>query len=96
MSTTQTQTVSPSAMINNSGFELPKDCGDWRDQLSSHSYAVVKSAIPIEAAQKYKKKALDWIRSFDSRLDLDDTATWPMANLPIQTDKNTRELWRRT
>ncbi|OJJ44458.1 hypothetical protein ASPZODRAFT_135283 [Penicilliopsis zonata CBS 506.65] len=63
--------------------------GDWRDDLMSQGYVVVKQAISSEKAQYYQQKAFDWLKSFDTGLDLNDPSTWTAENLPIQSSINT-------
>lgn len=50
---------------------------------------MIKNAIAREKAEYYQHKALDWLQSFDSRLDLDDPATWINEHLPVQSKLNT-------
>lgn len=61
--------------------------GDWRDELFSQGYVVIKNAIPLERAQYYRQKALDWFQTFGS-LDYNDQSTWTAENLPAQTRDN--------
>ncbi|OTB01412.1 hypothetical protein M426DRAFT_266337 [Hypoxylon sp. CI-4A] len=86
-----TQTLSPASIIAKSAFELPSGDGDWRDDLKANGYTVVKGAIPTERAKHYQRKAIEWLRSFDSSLDINDPSTWTGARLPVQTDRNTYE-----
>lgn len=72
-------------------FRLPTQNGDWRDQLASDGYVVVKGSIPLERAQKHQQNAFSWLKSFDPNLKFDDPSTWKDATLPIQTDRNTYE-----
>jgi hypothetical protein len=65
--------------------------GDWRDDLQSKGYAVIKGAIEPQRARYYQEKAFEWLKSFDQKLDLDKPATWPTADLPVQTILNTYE-----
>lgn len=67
--------------------------GDFRDELASQGYTVVKGAVPADRARQYQQKALDWLRSFDSALDPDDPSTWKNAKLPVQTKLNTYEAY---
>lgn len=78
----------PNVLKNN---RLPVPSGDWRDDLASQGYAVVKGAIAPEKARYYQQKAFEWLQSFDPALDLNNPSTWKEANLPVQTDKNTYE-----
>jgi ectoine hydroxylase-related dioxygenase (phytanoyl-CoA dioxygenase family) len=52
---------------------------------------VIKGALEPEKARYYQQKALEWLKSFDSSLDLDQPSTWKTADLPIQTKINTYE-----
>jgi ectoine hydroxylase-related dioxygenase (phytanoyl-CoA dioxygenase family) len=70
-------------------FRLTGPYGDWRDDLHSQGYAVIKNAIEPNKAQYYQQKALDWLASFSSALDLDDPSTWVNDNLPVQSKVNT-------
>ncbi|GLI74273.1 hypothetical protein PoHVEF18_002510 [Penicillium ochrochloron] len=63
--------------------------GDWRDDLQSQGFAVVKIAITPEKAKYYQQKALDWLTSFNTPLDLNDPSTWTVENLPYQGKVNT-------
>src|SRR5882757_8056162 len=65
--------------------------GDWRDDLQSQGYAVLKGVIEPQKARYYQEKALEWLKSFDSTLDLDQPSTWKTADLPVQTILNTYE-----
>lgn len=76
-------------MSTNIFIRLEGPFGDWRDDLGTLGYAVVKGAIPLERAQAYQAKALDWLRSFDSSLDFAEPSTWKGADLPVQTKLNT-------
>jgi ectoine hydroxylase-related dioxygenase (phytanoyl-CoA dioxygenase family) len=49
----------------------------------------IKNAIEPEKAKYYQKKALDWLKSFGTPLDLDDPSTWTAENLPVQNKINT-------
>lgn len=51
----------------------------------------MRGALSPERAQYYQQKAFAWLKSFDPTLDLDDPATWPTADLPRQTERNTYE-----
>ncbi|OOQ85535.1 hypothetical protein PEBR_25113 [Penicillium brasilianum] len=78
-----------SVSLNNSTFRLAGPYGDWRDDLQSQGYAVVKNAIAPEKAKYYQQKALDWLTSFNTPLDLNDPSTWTVENLPFQSKVNT-------
>ncbi|KAM0809971.1 putative Phytanoyl-CoA dioxygenase [Seiridium cardinale] len=56
---------------------------DFRTDLQNNGYAVVKGAIPRERADKYRQKALDWLLSFGTDLDLNNSETWVEKNLPV-------------
>lgn len=62
--------------------------GDFRDELQSQGFAVIKNAIDPEKARYYQQKALDWLKSFDTPLDFDDPSTWKAENLPVQSKIN--------
>ncbi|KAI3115044.1 transcriptional regulator family: Fungal Specific TF [Penicillium roqueforti] len=84
--TTVTTTTPP---LNQSSFELSGPYGDWRDDLHNEGYAIIKNAIDPKKAQDYQRKALDWLTSFSTTLDLDDPSTWTNDNLPVQSKVNT-------
>lgn len=65
--------------------------GDWRDQLASQGWVVIKGAVARERAQYYQQQALEWLKSFKTPLDLNDPSTWTTQNLPVQTNLNTFE-----
>jgi ectoine hydroxylase-related dioxygenase (phytanoyl-CoA dioxygenase family) len=56
--------------------------------LKSQGYAVIKRAISPDKAGYYQRKALDWLKSFSTELDLDDPSTWTPENLPVQNKIN--------
>ncbi|CAI7634840.1 hypothetical protein N7533_004678 [Penicillium manginii] len=85
MSSTSTSTLT----LNKSSFSLTGPYGDWRDDLQSQGYAVIKNAIDPEKAQYYQQKALDWLQSFGTPLDLQQRSTWTTENLPVQSKVNT-------
>ncbi|KAL6910050.1 hypothetical protein GGI43DRAFT_419603 [Trichoderma evansii] len=89
MSATHTITTSPASVRIFSPFKGQYE--DFRDELVSQGYAVVKGAVPLERASYYQQKAFEWLRSFDTSLDFEDLSTWRKAQLPVQTDKNTYE-----
>lgn len=62
---------------------------DFRDQLVSDGYVVIKGAIPSQRAVQYQQRAFEWLKSFDKGLDIDDPATWKRGNLPVQSKLNT-------
>lgn len=63
--------------------------GDWRDQLRTQGYAVVKQAIPHDKAVEYQQRAFEWLKSFGTPLDLSDPSTWMAENLPVHSKLNT-------
>lgn len=65
--------------------------GDWRDDLESQGYVVIKGAIESQKAKYYQEKAFEWLKSFDPTLNLDKPSTWKTADLPVQTILNTYE-----
>jgi hypothetical protein len=56
---------------------------DFRADLQRDEYVVVKGAIPGKLADHYRQKALDWMLSFGSDLDLDKRETWVEENLLV-------------
>lgn len=88
---TNTETLSLSSIPVKSPFEFVGPYGDFRDELQSQGYVVIKGAIPPEKARYYQQKAFEWLKSFDSTLDLDKPSTWKTADLPVQTILNTYE-----
>ncbi|PWY87959.1 phytanoyl-CoA dioxygenase [Aspergillus sclerotioniger CBS 115572] len=64
--------------------------GDWRAQLRTDGYAVIKGAIPLERALEYQRKARKWLKSFgNDDLDYENPQTWLAKNLPVQSTINT-------
>lgn len=63
--------------------------GDFRDQLLSDGYVVIKGAIPSERAVNYQQRAFEWLKSFDKGLDIGDPTTWKTESLPVQSKLNT-------
>lgn len=63
--------------------------GDWRDDLQNQGYAIIKNAIDPDKAKHYQRRALDWLTSFNTPLDLDDPSTWTRDNLPDHSEINT-------
>jgi len=62
---------------------------DWRADLQQNGYAVVKGAIPHDRAVQYQSRAFEWLKSFDTELDLSKPETWIKENLPLQSDIST-------
>ena len=62
---------------------------DWRVDLQTKGYAIVKGAIPFDRAVKYQEKAYRWLESFGTQLDFNDPDSWVMQNLPVQSKINT-------
>ncbi|KAI6084254.1 hypothetical protein F4821DRAFT_262052 [Hypoxylon rubiginosum] len=75
--------------ISHGPITLKGSYGDWRDELAASGYAVIREAIPRERAVQYQRKALDWLTSFGTPLDLGDPRTWTTENLPVQSKLNT-------
>ena len=57
--------------------------GDWRDDLSTKGYVVVKGAVPHERALQYRERAFEWLESFPLGFDRNDKSTWKNAHLPV-------------
>lgn len=67
--------------------------GDFRDDLVSQGYAIIKGALSPGKAQNYQQQAFSWLTSFGTPLDLNDASTWTTENLPVQTNLNTFESY---
>ncbi|KAF7718506.1 Phytanoyl-CoA dioxygenase [Penicillium ucsense] len=89
MTTTSVTTENLVPGLNQSRFRLTGPHGDWRDELQSQGYVVIKNAIAPARAKHYQQKALDWLTSFDTELDLNNPSTWTVDNLPFQSKVNT-------
>lgn len=57
--------------------------GDFRDDLFTKGYAVVKNVIDTERAEYYRKKQIEWLQSFDRGFDPEDKSTWTQEHLPV-------------
>ncbi|KAJ5676158.1 hypothetical protein N7462_009055 [Penicillium macrosclerotiorum] len=84
--TTSASTAAPA--LNKSTISLTGPFGDWRDELLSNGYVVLKGVIPLERAQYYQQKALSWLQSFSTSLDYANPSTWTENNLPADTRNN--------
>ncbi|KAJ5635997.1 uncharacterized protein N7484_009310 [Penicillium longicatenatum] len=84
MTTTQAIT----STINHSAFKLVGPYGDWRDELQSQGFVVIKSAIALEKAQYYRQKAFEWLQSFNPSIDFNDPSTWADQDLPVHGKAN--------
>ncbi|KAJ5812712.1 Phytanoyl-CoA dioxygenase [Penicillium robsamsonii] len=82
-------TVPPTIQMLIEDSRLSGPYGDWRDDLENQGYAIIKNAIDPERARGYQRKALDWLKSFNPALDLDDPSTWTRDNLPVHSKINT-------
>ncbi|KAJ5653902.1 hypothetical protein N7490_000905 [Penicillium lividum] len=76
------------SQINHSPFKLEGPYGDWRDELQSQGFVVIKNAIALDKAQYYQQKALDWLQSFNLGLNYNDPSTWVDKHLPAQGKVN--------
>ena len=56
--------------------------GDWRDDFYEKGYAVVKGAVPLDNAEHYQSKMMDWLKSFNLGFDPKDKSTWKTKNRP--------------
>ncbi|WVR09804.1 hypothetical protein IAU60_006880 [Kwoniella sp. DSM 27419] len=56
--------------------------GDWRDELATKGYTVVK-AIPTERALQYRERAFEWLEEFPLGFDRNDVSTWTNEHLPV-------------
>lgn len=57
--------------------------GDWRDELATKGYTVVKQAVPKEKALQYRDQAFDWLEGFPLGFDRNDRSTWKNEHLPV-------------
>mgnify|MGYP001658208892 CR=1 FL=1 len=81
--TAQADKAAPSLVLN-----AQNKYGDWRNDFFKNGYYIFKVAVSKEkATEYYYKKSLDWLQSFDNRLDLNDMETLTKENLP-QSFKN--------
>ncbi|KAJ6028313.1 hypothetical protein N7540_003889 [Penicillium herquei] len=86
MSKTQ---ATPVGTITHGPLRVTGGYGDFRDDLHTNGYAVIKGAIPRERAIQYQQRAFDWVTSFGTPLDMKDPSTWKAENLPVQSKLNT-------
>ncbi|KAJ5939043.1 hypothetical protein N7466_002177 [Penicillium verhagenii] len=86
MTTTQLETLT--STIHHSLFKLHGPYGDWRDELQSQGFVIIKNAISPEKADYYQQKALNWLLSFNLGLDFNDPSTWVDRCLPVQGKAN--------
>ncbi|CDK26256.1 unnamed protein product [Kuraishia capsulata CBS 1993] len=62
---------------------------DWRDDFTRDGYVVIKGVIPTERALGYRKRMLDYLKTFDNpELDYKDNSTWIAENLPAHNPHN--------
>ncbi|KAJ5546466.1 hypothetical protein N7494_004051 [Penicillium frequentans] len=83
---TTTQTIN--STINHSSFKLTGPYGDWRDELQSQGFVVIKNVIPLAKAQYYREKAFAWLQYFNPSLDFKDQSTWANQDLPVHGKAN--------
>ncbi|ORY35326.1 hypothetical protein BCR39DRAFT_591866 [Naematelia encephala] len=57
--------------------------GDWRDELVTKGYTVVKGAVPRERALEYRDRAFQWLEGFPLGFDRNDVSTWKNEHLPV-------------
>lgn len=57
--------------------------GDFRDDLFSKGYAIIKNVIPPERSAYYRQKQIEWLQSFNRGFDPDDKSTWTQDHLPV-------------
>ncbi|WVQ71114.1 hypothetical protein IAR50_000639 [Cryptococcus sp. DSM 104548] len=57
--------------------------GDWRDDISTKGYAVVKGSIPTDRALAYREHMFQWLESFPLGFDRNDSTTWKNEHLPV-------------
>ncbi|KAJ5279619.1 hypothetical protein N7478_004991 [Penicillium angulare] len=86
MTTTTTKTVTKP--INRSPFKIEGPYGDFRDELESEGFVVIKNAIAPEKAKYYQQQSLDWLQDLSPNIDYDNPSTWTKENLPIAGGAN--------
>ncbi|OCF32459.1 hypothetical protein I316_05885 [Kwoniella heveanensis BCC8398] len=57
--------------------------GDWRDELATKGWTVVKGAVPRERALSYRERMFEWLESFPLGFKRDDPSTWTNEHLPV-------------
>lgn len=63
-------------------LDTSESFGDWRDQLFTDGYAVIKGAISQDKAKHYLDSLFDWLETFPYGFKKDDPSTWGPQNLP--------------
>ncbi|KAF4634251.1 hypothetical protein G7Y89_g3856 [Cudoniella acicularis] len=56
--------------------------GDWRDDLFTHGYAIIKNAVPEDRAAGYLESMTQWLEKFPLGFDRNDPGTWTPEHLP--------------
>lgn len=56
--------------------------GDWRDQLISDGYVVLKGVISQDKAKHYLDGLFEWLETFPNGFNREDPATWGPEHLP--------------
>ncbi|WWD19963.1 hypothetical protein CI109_104436 [Kwoniella shandongensis] len=58
------------------------DFGDWRDELVTKGYTVIKGAVPREKALSIRNQAFEWLEGFNLGFKRDDPSTYKNEYLP--------------
>lgn len=56
--------------------------GDWRDDLFSDGFVVVKGVLSPERASYYVERMYQWLETFPYGFDRNDRSTWVPEHLP--------------
>ncbi|KAM0747704.1 hypothetical protein T439DRAFT_328905 [Meredithblackwellia eburnea MCA 4105] len=64
-------------------LDKPQPYGDWRDELATKGYYVVKGAVAKERALAIRDEIYDWMEAFPFGFKRDDPTTWKNEHMPI-------------
>jgi hypothetical protein len=56
--------------------------GDWRDELVTSGYTVIKGAVPRERALEARNQAFQWLEDFPLGFKREDPSTYKNEHLP--------------
>ncbi|RDW87855.1 hypothetical protein BP5796_03549 [Coleophoma crateriformis] len=71
------------ATLRKDYFPEPKTkYNDWRDEFNKYGCVVIKGVISPEKAEYYRKKQMEWLKSFPLGFDENDESTWTAEHLP--------------
>lgn len=60
----------------------PKRRLSWSEHLKKHGYVVLNNVIPSERLEVYRSQFWDWMESFGTGINRNDSTTWTNANWP--------------